>query len=439
MKPRFFTLAVVALIGLYPRAIAQSNEQQKPNTFIVDVNFMTRGELRYGGLSTQANENDKDRARFVLARTRLGVGYSRKWLDLRVTAQHSGIWGEAGKGTISVYEAWARLKSNNGMFAQIGRQELNYDDERILGRNDWAMAANSHDAVRVGIERSDHKAHVILAYNQTSQNINGGTVYTTESGAYPHRSLIAAWYHYDAPKVPVSASLLFTNIGMQNPNEENPKVRFQQLIGGYANFHPHKWNVEASYYHQMGHDEFNTPISAWMASVKADFTPVEQWTITAGYDYLSGDDNPIVPAIGQIGLTKHTKVKGFSTVYGSHHKFYGAMDFFYVSAYYGGYTPGLQNLFSEVTCRPVKNLSLKAGYHYLLTASNINNAGRTLGHELEITTGYNVLKDVKISAGYTYMSGSPTLEQLHRVKGKNHLHWGWLMLSVNPSIFHIKW
>ena len=44
---------------------------------------------------------------------------------------------------------------------------------------------------------------------------------------------------------------------------------------------------------------------------------------------LSIDADFATPYQGQIGMIQHKTIKGFSSLYGSHHKFYGAMDFFY--------------------------------------------------------------------------------------------------------------
>lgn len=412
--------------------------QDKPNCLTIDANLMSRGELRYGGLAT-ANDESEEKAQFILSRTRLSIGYARSFVEAKVTAQHSGVWGQMGKGSFNLYEAWARLQAKNGLFAVIGRQGLSYDDERILGNNDWAMTPSSHDALKLGYEGHGHKAHVILAYNQRAENVNGGTTYRTDDGAQVYKSMVTGWYHYDFPRIPLSASLLFMNMGMQNSDQEKPETQYQQLLGGFVKYSPARWNVEAAYYRQMGKDEFGVPIKAWMASAKGDFRPTEQWHLFAGYDYLSGDPNPVVPHQGAIGLVRHTEVCGFSTIYGSHHKFYGAMDFFYVSAYYGGYTPGLQNYYGGVEYLPIAPLSLSATYHYLATASKINDADRTLGHELELGISYRPINFVKVSAGYSYMHGSSTLERLQRVEGKNNLHWAWLMLTINPRILNFKW
>lgn len=432
---------IVAIMSVPGTAWAQDDE--RPNTFSVSASIMARGEYRDGGLPRMEDNKQRD-ARFILERTRLSLDYSRKWLELRVTAQHSGVWGEKGKGSFNLYETWAKLQASNGLFAQVGRQELSYDDERILGRNDWAMAANTHDALKLGYEGHGHKAHIIAAYNQKAESTYGGTDYTTTSGAYPHKSLLVAWYHYDFSRIPLGASLLFMNVGMQGEGTTDetlisPTTCYQQLIGTFINFHPRRWNIEGSYYRQMGKDEFKTPIQAWMAALKVDYTPNDKWKITSGYDYLSGDDNPVVPMSGSIGMALHKKVQGFNTIYGSHHKFYGAMDFFYVSAFYGGYTPGLQNLYIGSSYNPIKRLNLNASYHYLATASKVSEASRTLGHEIELSASFNIMKDVKLSAGYSYMKGTKTLERLQRVESDCHLHWAWAMLSINPRIFTAKW
>lgn len=421
--------------ALFWPATASAQDSTK-NCLTLDVNFLSRGELRYGGLPEVGDETD-DHARFAVGRTRLILGYERPHLETRITAQYSGVWGQSG--SFNLYETWIKLKADNGLFAQVGRQELNYDDERILGRDDWTMVSNSHDALRMGYEGHGHKAHLVLAYNQRSDNMNGGSTYRTDDGTHPYKSMVTAWYHYDLTRVPLGFSLLFMNLGAQNQQEEDPKTEHQQLLGTYIQYHPTRWNFEASYYRQMGTDEFHIPIKAWMMSLKADFQPSWHWCITGGYDYLSGDENPVIPEIGAFGLTYHDTVRGFSTLYGSHHQFYGAMDFFYIQGYYAGYTPGLQNLYLGATYKPIQPLNFNATYHYMRTASKISEATPSLGHELELSAGYTIIKDVKLSAGYTYMHGTSTLERLQRIEGKNKLHWGWLMLTVNPNIFTKRW
>lgn len=417
----------------------------KPNELSIDLQFMTRGESRYGGLVTdddpEGNEQEAKTptSNFLLNRTRLAINYKRDWLEARVTPQHSGVWGQAGKGAFNLYESWVKLTAPFGLFAQVGRIALDYDDERIIGSDDWAMASSSHDVLRLGYEGHGHKAHVILAYNQNANIMTNGDTYYT-GGAQPYKTMQTAWYHYDLPRMPLGASVLFMNIGMQGEpdGERGPRTWFQQLIGGYLKFQPRHWLAEASYYHQMGKSEEGLKIDAWMASGRVSFRPAN-YGITVGYDYLSGDNRFAVPPGGTIGMIRHDVIKGFSTVYGTHHKFYGAMDFFYVSTYLYGFTPGLQNAYVRASYSPLEHLNLNASYHYLATATKLEDMDKELGHEFELQASYAITRDVNVAVGGSFMKGSETMNRLKRASDKNILRWSWISLSVNPRIFSIKW
>ena len=104
------TLMVATTLALAPVAtLAQettTDENDKINKFTIDAELMTRSELRYGGLPTDAEDTD-NKAYFILERTRLALDYERTFLKAHITAQHNAIWGQAGKGSFNIYEAWA--------------------------------------------------------------------------------------------------------------------------------------------------------------------------------------------------------------------------------------------------------------------------------------------------------------------------------------------
>ena len=409
---------------------------QKENTLKVDLQMLTHGEIRNGGVSPTPEDN---KSQFLMNRERLVIGYERPGLETRLNIQHSGIWGQSGKGAFNVFEAWAKMKAKNGLFAQVGRVALAYDDERIIGTNDWAMASLSHDIILAGYEGKGHKAHLILAYNQNAECLTqGGNYYT--NGAQPYKSMMTAWYHYDFPKIPLGASLLFMNIGMQGgEKDDNPHSEYQQLLGGYLSFTPKHWRMEGSYYHQLGKNEEGIKIDAWMASTKVDWSPTDKYGVEAGFDYMSGDKWFAVPPSGSIGVIQHKEIKGFNPIYGSHHKFYGAMDFFYVSTYVNGFTPGLQNAFAGIHFQPMKRLTVKADYHYLATATKLLDMDMTLGHQIGVEARYVFTKDIRLSAGYSFMTGTETMEKLKRANDNGSLRWAWFSLSISPRIFAIKW
>ena len=141
-------------------------------------------------------------------------------------------------------------------------------------------------------------------------------------------------------------------------------------------------------------------------------------------------------------MIRHEVVRGFSSLYGSNHRFYGAMDFFYVSTYINGFTPGLQNLYAGVTWTPktrTKGLSVDASYHFFSAATRFEAAKRALGHEAELSVRWTILPDVALSAGYSFMQGTETMALLKRTSENNRLQWGWVMLQVSPRFFQTKW
>lgn len=436
-------LAAMAACSLFSGAQEASDSvKAQPNQLSVDLQFLSRGEMRYGGLpnTTEEEENGEKAAKsnFAQSRTRLVINYKRDWLEARVTPQHSGVWGQAGKGAFNLYETWVKMTARNGLFAQVGRVALSYDDERIIGSDNWAMASQSHDVVRLGYEGHGHKAHVILAYNQNANVMNDGGSYYV-GGTQPYKTMQDVWYHYDLPKFPLGVSVLFMNIGMQGDEDTGFRTYFQHLLGSYVSFTPKRWKAEAAYYHQFGKNESGMKIDAWMASGKLTFSPKANYGFVGGFDYLSGDKLFAVPPQGGLGMVHHDVIRGFSTVYGSHHKFYGAMDFFYVSTYLNGFTPGLQNAYIGGFFSPMKGMRLDASYHNLATATKLVDMGMSLGQEFEFQASYAATRDIIVMAGASLMTGSETMERLKRDTSKSTLRWGWISLIVNPRIFSTKW
>ena len=427
------------------QAQTDSTKVDKVNTLSFGLNFMTHGEIVRGGLPVDGDEEMEDKSNFLLGRTRLIVDYSRPYLQAHAVIQNKAVWGTSGDKALNLYEGWVKMTAKNGLFAQLGRVALSYDDERIIGPNDFAMAALSHDVLRVGYEGHGHKAHAILGYNQNAENVYKSTYYA--GGSKPYKTMQTVWYHYDVPKFPLGASLLFMNVGLQagEPGDpyNPPSTEYQQMLGGYMNIHPKHLTLEGAYYRQTG--KFVDPVTmqagdidAWMASVKATINPSDNYGFTLGYDYLSGDDYVPVTYGGEIGFPWHETIKGFAPLYGSRTKFYGIMDYFYESAYINGFTPGLQNAFVGVFGTPVAKLDCSAIYHYMAVATELHDLNRTLGHCVDLQASYSFTKDISLTAGYTMMFGTETMDRLKQGNCSKTARWGWFSLVISPSLFTTK-
>ncbi len=430
--PFIRVFALAALLVRAPSLFAQE--------LTAHLQMLTQGEIRNGGVTSPDNQDPdvQDHSNFIVGRARLNLDFQRKGLEIKVAPQYTGIWGQRGFGSFHMYEAWARYTLPAGLFVQLGRQALSYDDQRIIGPNDWAMAAVSHDVLKLGYEGHGHKAHFLFAYNQNPENTEGGTAYV--DGSQPYKTMQTVWYHYDEPHTGLGASLLFMNMGVQ-ADESLTAVRltsYQQLIGTHLTLQREWGNLSASYYHQLGKNFQLVPIDAWMAAAKAVVHPSKGLSLTAGYDYLSGDPYFAVTDGQDMGLVYRDKIRGFSCLYGSTHKFYGMMDFFYVSTYYHGFSPGLQNAYGGASFTFREKLSLGATYHYMAITTNINRMNKTLGHCVDLSASYHFTKDISLEAGFSYMKGTDTMIRLKRQKGDSGLSWAWLTLIFNPRILNIK-
>ncbi len=428
--------AISLFMGLLCTVLAVAQSDTLKPSFHINATMWSRGEIRDGALPA---ENGVDYAMFLMSNNVLRFDYAYKGMEARIAPKFFGVWGAAQSGSLAIDEAWFGLKHRSGLFFRVGRQKIEYDDERVIGSDDWSMAALTHDALKAGLERGKHKLHFLFAFNQNNENLNGGTYYV--NGGQVYKSMQTLWYHVD-PIPQLGTSLVFLNTGMQLPVEDKSEniVEYQQLFGAYADFHPKDFRLQASYYRQTGRDEHALPIHAWMYSAEADWQARPKLALNAGCFFMSGDENFFVPQEGALGLTLKKEVRGFNPVFGSHHEFYGAMDFFYVTTYYGGNTPGLQDYHAGITWEPAKTLEFDATYYFLATDVKVRDAdSKVLGHEVELNVGWKPYDGVSVKAGYSFMKGTETMTILKRTSEKNRLQWGWLMLTVTPEFFSYKW
>ena len=332
-----------------------------------------------------------------------------------------------------LFRSWAKLNFGKGFFAQLGRQSLVYDDERILGGLDWNIAGRYHDALKLGYANPNNQLHLIFAFNQNDETKIGGTYYQ-QNGAQPYKNMQTFWYHYFSSYTPFDASLLFMNLGMETGDAATKEshTRYLQTMGTYITYKDNGWNVDGAFYYQMGKNLNAEKVSAFMASLQVAYAFASSsleptWTIVASADYLSGNSG---------GSDKY---KAFNPLYGTHHKFYGAMDYFYASDFVSGYAPGLFDKRLGVLFRASDKVDMDLNYHHFSTAAKLSGLKKALGSEMDYQINWSVMKDVKLSAGYSIMRGTETMDV---VKGGNHKSWqdwGWISVNINPRVLFVKW
>ena len=422
-------LLTAAITMMAAAVCAQENE------FTIDAQLRTRAEHNDGAI-TPSLQGDQS-ANFVNDRARLTLDFKRDNLELKAGVQHTGVWGQDDikqpNGRATMNEAWAKMTFADKYFVQLGRMQLAYDDERLLGTLDWNVNGNWHDALRLGYQDYHNQLHVILGMNQSSEN-NRGDYYDMTSTAVhmPYKNMQTLWYHYKSDMLPLGVSLIAINLGREVGAPSHGRTYYMQTVGTDITFRPMQWNLHAAAYYQMGKNGSARDVSAWMASAKVEYKVTPAYSVNVGYDFLSGNNGS-------------TTTTAFDPLYGTHHKFYGAMDYFT-----GALSYGLHDIQAGVAANFCDKFNARLDYHYFLTAQPAVGIGgdfsRRLGHEADFQFTYKVVKDVTLTGGYSVMLGTETLDWAKtfrdtRILGihKTFQSWGWLQLNVNPRILFAKW
>lgn len=391
------------------------------NKFGVEVQLRTRGEINHGAIYPESP--GQGTAHFAGERARVSFDYTRDRLQLRLSAQHTGVWGQdamqSRQGRVALNEAWARLDMGRGFYAQVGRQQLSFDDERLLGADDWNMAGNWHDALRVGFNLGKMQTQAVVTLNQVTENVRG---HYYPSGAMPYKALAMLWWHQDFDVQPIGISLLAMNLSFEAGSGGKANTRHMQTLGTHVTYRPEGWEAAASFYLQTGENRATKKVSAFMFSLAGSYDVTEEWHVRAGYDYLSGNDG------------RNTNQHAFDPLFGSHHRFFGAMDYFT-----GVVDCGLQDIHVGCTTEVARPVTLGLDYHALLCAEKIGSRSKLMGHELDLQASMQLMRDVKISAGYSRMFNTRTMDAYMGGDHRERQDWLWVQLSVSPRLFSTKW
>ena len=402
--------------------------QSEENGLTIGAQIRPRAEYRNGALSP-LGEND-DPVSLINNRARLSMEYKRSNLSLGFSAQQVGVWGQASgielDGVAMVNEAWANFAPVEGLFFKIGRQALSYDDDRLLGTLDWHVSGRYHDAFKMGYEDAQNKLHFILAYNQNGDKLGAGKGGNFYNGGQAYKTMQTLWYQIIADKS-FNASFLLMNIGRQAGNAAEPAVKNMQTFGTNLSYQANGVQLYGTFYFQTGKTLGSQDISAYMWALNASYSFNPAFKISLASDYLSGNDGKDAD-----------KYKAFDVLYGTHHKFYGTMDY-----YYPNFTRGLWDNQLGLTFRASPKVTLGLNYHNFQTTTDVaveQDTKKGLGSEIDFQLTWNIMKDVTMVGGYSAMFGSDAMKVVKGVAdAKGRQDWVWVSLNINPKLLITKW
>jgi hypothetical protein len=407
--------------------------------FTLSADVRPRAEFRNGFKRPLASEADA--AFFVEQRTRLNSQFVSEKFDVYISLQDVRIWGAASQvykadpALTNVYAAWASYKFNPTHKLVVGRMELDYDNVRILGNLDWAAQGRSHDLVKYEFQGESVKLHAGAAFNQdfnTPEPVKLGSTYYGVLNSY--KAMQYLWFHKDWAKS--GLSLLFLNNGASATRTTNGMVyadstiNFSQTFGVYGTKTVGDIALEYDAYYQAGKNPGGAGLAAWMIGLNATFMKSKPHNINVGFDYLSGDKSDT------------NKDEAFNPLYGTHHKFYGWMDYFYVGNPHRN--RGLVDVFLKAKVKAGQKSSLLIHGHEFFSQSRIvandnSNLSSTLGTEIDVVYVANLAPGVVFNLGYSHMFHTESLEFIKdAVNPKGSASWAWAMISFKPTLFTTK-
>ncbi|NJM24192.1 MAG: alginate export family protein, partial [Bacteroidia bacterium] len=251
---------------------------------------------------------------------------------------------------------------------KIGRQELVYDDVRLLGNLDWLQQARRHDAMLLKFEHKGWKVHVGGAYNQNAER-KAGTVYNGVPTGYPAGSngigaLYKSMQFLYASKKLKSATLSYlffkddfsryhfadTDIDKTQPLYE--RKAWSRVTTGFNLFgNVADLSYAASAFYQGGKYRDGTRLNEYLLSASASYAFTRKLSAGAGVDVTSGNN----------GADPAHRNQRFDPLYGTPHKFWGHMDYFYVA---DGFGPnGLTDAYVKMKFEPAPSVRLLIDVH----------------------------------------------------------------------------
>ena len=420
-------------------------------------------------------END-----YLMSKLRFHIGYTDKWWSAYVEARSSIVGGDerlsyfanplpAGtknrKGsspesdTLDLHQAYITVGNHKEfpLSLKIGRQELSYGEERLVGAFAWNNIGRVFDAAKLRWQNewfaADFFAGQVVIPEDDRFNVSNdhdlfSGVYAT-SQKISHHLLDLYFLARNAdehaiadepsPQFPQPSARDIYTVGL----------RFKSKPGEVGNW---DYSLESAYQfgnfqdRRLGLSAPRLTQDAWMMVLQGGYTFNDAWgtpRLGLEYSYASGDSNV------------HDKTHGtFENLFPTNHKFYGYMDFISLQ--------NIHDLRGEFTIKPHPRVSLALEGHGFWLADTHDNfynvggaprGGATLGAnvgngngygvnpsysnfvgtEMDVIAGFAVNKFTQLEAGYGHFFAGDYINQSLAAssRGSRDANFFYLQLSVN--------
>jgi len=305
--------------------------------------------------------------------------------------------------------------------------------------------ARRHDAAVLKFDHNGWTAHLGAAYNQNAER-KSNTIYNGTPTGYPASTNGIGAMYKSMQFIYIGRKHFFGNSSFLFFKDDFSKLDavtkapLQSVNSRYTTginvFGTAKRKIafSLSAFYQGGKFRDGTELDEYLLSASALYSVGRKLSVGPGIDVTSGNDGSDPTKINQ----------RFDPLYGTPHKFWGYMDYFYVADGFGG--NGLVDYYLKAKYKAKDNLTLSLDTHgfVLPTAVKDNDGkelGKMLGTEIDFVFSFSMTKAITIEGGYSAMISTETMAS-PKVKNvpnaADFSDWAYLMINIKPSEFIVK-
>ncbi len=325
--------------------------------------------------------------------------------DVRLWGEEANTLNDASADGLDLHQAYVDLPVGD-VRLRLGRQELNLDDQRLVGAVGWTQRARSFDGVRLTWTAGKTETDAFFMLVQEKDRDPDGAVPEGRVGDVTFGGLHTLWK--PSQDLRIAASLL--------SRADVPKRHYRHTAGGIVGGRLGGFALGGQLYYQLGSLE-DRPVSALLAAVSAarTFEVAGRPGLRLWGEYLSGDG---------------TKEGTFDTLFATNHKFYGEMDFFLnIPVHTGG--RGLVDLGGRLSAQPMEEVGVRVDVHHLRAATPFPGGAVLFGNEVDFGLKVEVMEGVRIDAVYAFLRPGGALARARGLAGEPTLeHFAYLTLDA---------
>ena len=404
---------------------------------------------------------------YFLFKTKLHAGYTDKWWSAYVELRSSVALSDERKAFVAASPALADTATRVGngpehdpfdlhqlyvtignhkefpVSLKLGRQELSYGEERLVGAFAWNNIGRVFDAAKLRWQNEWFAAEafsgwVVIPESQRFNEPNTQDWFsgvdaislkipkTILEGYFFERNVTRKAANYDtSPQFPQPNARDIYTVGGRLKNKPNEIGNFDYTIEGAYQFGDYAATFTGRYLRQ----------DAFMFVAQGGYTFADLWAsprLGLEYSYGSGDDN-----------SKDGVHGTFENLFPTNHKFYGYMDFASLQ--------NLQDVRAILQLKPTPRMSVAVeGHGFWLVNKNdafynvgggaptpggyaINGTrGNFLGTEIDVIGGYALTRNSLLEAGYGHFFTGEYIDKSLAGKngGSQDANWVYLQTTI---------